>query len=148
MSISSWKNIQIKYKKIHAAKIHNTCVRVESPLNRSVFLWLKDSICWNIKTLWWLFLSNILNLFLIKQNWYLKKRKIHCSFQSQFDDVWNVILINCIIHVKTKSVKKSQWCHWNKMTLPSRKSDDVIKMKNNLFKKIDDMHWKQNNYII
>ena len=95
-----------------------------------------------------MFLLNILNSFLIKQNWYLKKCKIHCFFQSQFDDVWNVILKNWIIHVKTKLVKKSQRCYWNKLTLPSCESDDATKTKNNSFRKTDDMRWKQNDYII
>ena len=137
-----------KNKKIHVAKINNTYVHIKSSLNHSVFLWLKNSICWNIKTLWWLFLSNILNLFLIKQNWYLKKCEIHCSLQSRFDDVWNVISKNCTIHMKTKFVKKSQQCYWNKITLSSRKSDNGTKMKNNSFKKIDNVCWKQNAYII
>ena len=108
-----WKNIfcfnqiiDLKKKKLHAAKINNTYIHIESSLNHDVFWWLKNSICQNVKTLWWLFLSNILNLFLIKQNWYLKKCEIHCFFQSWFDDVWNVILKNCTIHVKTKFVKK------------------------------------------
>ena len=131
-----------KNKKTHVAKINNTCVHIESSSNHSVFLWLKNLICWNIETLWWLFLSNILNLFLIKQNWYLKKYEIHCIFQLQFNDVWNVILKNYTIHVKTKFVKKSQWCHYNKIPLPSRESDDATETKNNSFKKIDDVRWK------
>ena len=96
-----------KNKKIHVVKINNTCVYIESSSNHNIFLWLKNLICWNIKTLWRLFLSNILNLFLIKQNWYLKKREIHCFFQLWFDDAWNVISKNYTIHVKTKFVKKS-----------------------------------------
>ena len=127
-----------KNKKIHAAKI-NTCVHIKSSLNRSVFLWLKNLICWNIETLWWLFLSNILNIFFIKQNWYLKKYEIRCFFQSWFDDVWNVISKNCTIHVKTKTVKESQQYHWNKIMLPSRESDGVTETKNHSFKKTDDV---------
>ena len=69
-----------KNKKIHFIKINNTCVHIESLLNHSVFLWLKNSICQNIKILSWLFLLNILNLFLIKQNWYLKNCEIHYFF--------------------------------------------------------------------
>ena len=95
-----------------------------------------------------MFLSNILNLFLIKQNWYLKKNEIHSLFQSRFDDVWNVILKNCTIYMKIISVKKSQRCCWNKMTLPSREFDDAAKAKNNSFKKNNDVCWKQNDYII
>ena len=125
-----------KKKKIHAAKINNMCVHIESSLNLNVILWLKNLICWNVEILWWLFLSSILNLFLIEQNWYLKKCEIHCFFQSWLDDMWNVILKNCTIHVKTMFVKESQWCHWNKMTLPSREPDDAAKVKNNLFKKL------------
>ena len=137
-----------KAKKYMDAKINNTCIHIRSSLNHSVFLRLKNLICWNVEILWWLFLSNILNLFLIKQNWYLKKREIHCFFQMWFDDAWNVISKNCTIHVKTKSVKKPQWCHKNKMTLSSRESGDVAKAKNNSFKKTDNVRWKQNNYFI
>ena len=45
-------------------------------------------------------------------------------------------------------MKKSQWCHWNKMTLPSHEFNDAAKAKNNLFKKINNVRWKQNDYII
>ena len=45
-------------------------------------------------------------------------------------------------------VKRSKWCHWNKMTLSSRESDDAAKEKNNSFKKIDNVRWKLNDYII
>ena len=137
-----------KNKKIHAAKINNTCVRFKSSLNHNAALRSKNSICWNVETSWWLFLSNVLNLLLIKQNWYLKKREIHCFFQSWFDDVWNVISKNCTIHVKTMFMRKPQWCHWNKMTLPSREFDDAAEAKNNSFKKNDDVRWKWDDYII
>ena len=69
-------------------------------------------------------------------------------FQLWFDDIWNVISKNCTIHMKTKFLKKSQRCHWNKMTLPSRRFNDTAETKNNSFKKTDDVRWKQNDNII
>ena len=72
--------IDLKNKKIYPAKINNTCIRIKSSSCRSCFLWPKDSLCLNIWTSWWLLLFYILNLFLNKKNWYLKKHEIHCFF--------------------------------------------------------------------